>query len=444
MATARLAALCVPWLLVASPATASPKPSCDRAGTHAPSRLQGADPTGKSDSTAALQKAINAAAGGVLDLPPGHYRIRGLMLPKNGITLRGFDAELRFDGAASRSHVISIPHAASNISIIGLTIDGDRARAADSVNGIQSGGGVRNVFLCALRIANVARNAIVLSSGDQDWEVVANHIVDSGRFGIVVDFLKTPVQRLQVTDNTVNGSGEGSISFIANSGGARDMASAGVWSAVIARNSVEKNGQGISGYSPNNRDILVEDNRISATGDGSKGHAAHWGGERLKILNNVARDTTLSAIMISAWPNANPQPTSTFEVRGNVIERVTSSRSGSGILIQNASRGEVSDNRITGFAASGISITGATFGKSQEVASQIAVLRNRIVGGSTVCDAERDKLQSGISVAFAERISIVSNSVERICAAAFVLNRVSFESWRDNLADGKPFEPRRQ
>src|SRR5688500_9043908 len=99
MATARLAAFCVPWLLVTNPAATSSKPSCDHAGSHVPIGLQGADPTGKSDSTVALQKAINAAAGGVLNLPPGNYRIRGLVLPKNGITLRGFDAELRFDGA---------------------------------------------------------------------------------------------------------------------------------------------------------------------------------------------------------------------------------------------------------------------------------------------------------------------------------------------------------
>jgi pectin methylesterase-like acyl-CoA thioesterase len=66
----------------------------------------GADPTGKTDSTAAIQNAIDAAAaagGAVVDLPAGTYRIQpakgnryALCVRNNGIVLRGAGREKTF------------------------------------------------------------------------------------------------------------------------------------------------------------------------------------------------------------------------------------------------------------------------------------------------------------------------------------------------------------
>ena len=66
----------------------------------------GADPTGKTDSTAAIQQAIDAAAaagGGVVDLPAGTFLVRpeagnryALCVRKSGIVLRGAGPEKTF------------------------------------------------------------------------------------------------------------------------------------------------------------------------------------------------------------------------------------------------------------------------------------------------------------------------------------------------------------
>jgi hypothetical protein len=51
----------------------------------------GAAGDGATDDTAALQRAIDAAAeqGGVVYLPPGHYRVSGSLTVKPGVTVRG-------------------------------------------------------------------------------------------------------------------------------------------------------------------------------------------------------------------------------------------------------------------------------------------------------------------------------------------------------------------
>ncbi|MCU0728406.1 MAG: glycoside hydrolase family 55 protein, partial [Planctomycetes bacterium] len=75
----------------------------------------GADPTGATDSTAAIQKAIDAAGsagGGVVFLPAGLYRVDGILtVEAPGVVLRGQGPErsrlafTKSEGMSNRSHL---------------------------------------------------------------------------------------------------------------------------------------------------------------------------------------------------------------------------------------------------------------------------------------------------------------------------------------------------
>lgn len=62
----------------------------------------GADRQGKSDSTDAIQSALDAAAkekGGTVYLPAGRYRVGGRLSVRGGVTLRGKMWGVAFDAA---------------------------------------------------------------------------------------------------------------------------------------------------------------------------------------------------------------------------------------------------------------------------------------------------------------------------------------------------------
>jgi hypothetical protein len=80
----------------------------------------GADQSGRTDSTASFQSAINAAGnagGGVVFIPAGHYRINGeLTITRSGVVLKGAGpglTKLRFSSSKTE-----VPHIGFNGSII--------------------------------------------------------------------------------------------------------------------------------------------------------------------------------------------------------------------------------------------------------------------------------------------------------------------------------------
>lgn len=83
----------------------------------------GADPTGSADSTAALNNALAAAAGKVLIIEPGVYKIgaSGLNPISSGTMIWGYGATLRLSAAATNDTLRAV--GASSITILGLTVD---------------------------------------------------------------------------------------------------------------------------------------------------------------------------------------------------------------------------------------------------------------------------------------------------------------------------------
>ncbi|MDP3294481.1 MAG: glycosyl hydrolase family 28-related protein [Nevskia sp.] len=132
-----------------------------------------ADPTGVKDSTAALQTAVDRAAGGCLLIPRGRYRIsRPIAIEKSGLGIVGESVRGEallgsvlfksddFKGDALLRAVRSDKVRVHGLSISGITVDGRR----------QPGSG-----LLFANVGNVVLDSVVVS-GCSDWGV----IVDGG------------------------------------------------------------------------------------------------------------------------------------------------------------------------------------------------------------------------------------------------------------------------
>jgi hypothetical protein len=386
-------------LLSAAPGRATPV-------TLDPSRFPGADPTGQSDSTQAIQAAVNEAAGDVLILPKGVYTVTSIVVPTNGITISAKGAKLQLASSATEgTPIVRLPATASNIEITGLEIDGDAQSNANfrKISAIKSLGETSHVNLKSLYIHDIPLSAIELSDGDFDWSVTDSRIDRVGRHGIAVDFVQKQTHDLSFTGNTISNCGFGPIDIVAGNGlgGPNDSgatASAGAANVTISRNTIRHNGLDIAAYSPNNRNITVSENRIEDNGIvDSMGHAIHLGGSNLTIRDNVARNTAISAIVVSSWPNPNPTPAEGFNISGNTIEGVLSAKNSKGILVQNASVGTISGNRISGTRECPIQVTGDALGHGGPRVHDIVISNNVIqdnlnLGRRGVCVVSADSV----------------------------------------------------
>ena len=108
------------------------EPSADLAGPIIDVVAMGADPTGASDSSAAIQAAIDAASvgGGIVSIPAGLYRADGaLRVEASGVVIRGEGADLSriyFTTSASMSQ-------RAHLSIVGaVSSDLELALASDA------------------------------------------------------------------------------------------------------------------------------------------------------------------------------------------------------------------------------------------------------------------------------------------------------------------------
>jgi hypothetical protein len=115
-----------------APGSALPTQSFD------PVALHGADPTGASDSTAALQATIDdaGAQGGIVQLPPGLYRVDGrLTVTRSRVVLRGAGAgQTRLYFTRTVDSDTSLNYGA-HLSIHGTpTTSGNAPLAADAAN----------------------------------------------------------------------------------------------------------------------------------------------------------------------------------------------------------------------------------------------------------------------------------------------------------------------
>lgn len=380
----------------------------------------GLDPSGTTDSTAALQQALNAAAGKTMILTKGVYRVTSLTLPKEGIRIAATGAKFELgDNATDGQPMMRLAAHSQGIEIDGLEIDGrapiiphlkDLREAMQTPNakiihparisGIVSEGHVSDVHLKNMTFRNLPQNAVELSNGDSHWEFSNNRIEGTGRHGFVVGFVTEQVHDLSVHDNHIVNCALSPISIIANS---NEINSAGAAHVDIQRNYVSRNGLDLNGYSPNNRNITISNNVIEDNGVlNVMGHAIHFAGTNIIITKNIARNTAISAIVISGAPNSNPTPGEKFEVSDNVIETVLSTKNSKGILIQNTSSGRISGNKISGTKECPIEVDGNALGHGGPRIHDIAITDNIITKSPLMGD-------QGVCASNAENLTIKNN-----------------------------------
>jgi hypothetical protein len=364
------------------------------------------------DHTDQLQKQITNAARGILILSPGDYWIDHITLPAEGIILVGSNTVLRRSRTVDISRdFVTIPSHSNNISLVNMTFDLDSSTTNTHANAIASQGNTKYITICRTTIRHVPRNAIVIRSGDRNWRIQRNDIEHVRRFGVVVDFLKTPAHNIIVKENNIRWVGESPIAFIASSGGENDQPSAGVIGSTIAGNKVAHTGQGIGGYSPNNRDVNIVSNRIEHVGIGRiGGHGTHWGGTNIHIKNNIIRNTNLSAIFFAAWPNGAARKSGFFSITGNSIHNVTANRNGQGIAIRQAPSGLIARNTIQ-----------SAFGPSIDIQNNISttdIERVILVSNIIIRDRCHNQSKSAREIILSTRSISIGTIVRDLCGTA--------------------------
>lgn len=103
----------------------------------ATSATYGADKTGATNTHVALQAALTAAAGGVLVIPPGSYRVGDLLAGPSNITIWAYGAKfLSYDTDLGNSNGAGNPILqftdATNVRVYGLELDGRQTAWASS------------------------------------------------------------------------------------------------------------------------------------------------------------------------------------------------------------------------------------------------------------------------------------------------------------------------
>ena len=210
-----------------------------------------------------------------------------LTLPRNGVDIYAAGAKLVLNGdRVDGEPILSMPEGAKDIQINELQIDGRSGVLTQftRISGIVSSGHVSNLFLSDMYIHDIPLSAVELSNGAANWEIANNRIEHTGRHGIAVDYITEQARNLHFHHNHIDYCALSPMTIIAGNGdgGAGDpnaKASAGAENVTISDNYVSHNGLDISGYSPNNKGVVITRNTIEHNGIlNVQGHAIHFAG----------------------------------------------------------------------------------------------------------------------------------------------------------------------
>jgi len=309
----------------AGPAVARDEPTA-RAEIDAASL--GVRPNAELDQSAALQRAIEraAGAGAVLRLPPGIYRAGALHLPSY-TTIAGIAGATQIVMAGGPSLLSST--GSDHISLSGLLLDGANIPLPDG------------------------RGLLHLTQG-RAVRIADCEIVNSGRNGIALEAIAG-----EVTDNTVNAAADYAI-FSNNAGGLR-----------IAGNTVRGAGNcGISVWrsTPGDDSTLVVDNRIEDT-ENTSGGTGQWGNainvfraDNVIVRGNRIRNATYSAVRGNTASN--------IQIVGNACSGIGETA----LYVEFGFHGAVIANNIVDGAAVGVGI--ANF---KDAGGRLAVVQGNLI-----------------------------------------------------------------
>lgn len=185
----------------------------------------GADPTFTTDSTAAIQAAIDAAAGRTVWVPAGHYLVTGHLTLPDGVTLAGAGSRysvLEGAGVGLYGGAPSTGVHVTGLAVVGRTDHRDDATVDSGVGGafrdstiadlwiqhtkagIWLDGPSSGVTISRVRIADVFADGINLAGGVTDSTVTDTFVRGSGDDGIALWSSPATDARNTVTRSTVS------------------------------------------------------------------------------------------------------------------------------------------------------------------------------------------------------------------------------------------------
>ena len=294
---------------------------------------KGADQTGATDATAAIQSAINDAAtgstvGGVVYFPPGTYLIGSALTLKSNVILtgNGYSTILKKkDGSGTFPVIGSGGQAISNAVIEKIRINGNKSTQTNSTSGQGGielttagslGNRVDNVY-----IENTVNNAIALSGSNNS-----------------------------VTTCTIKAIGLGTTS---NNNSAIDMTGIG---SLVADNSIYTTvGQGIK-LNTGSHNSIVSDNRIY----GAQARGIYvQGSNYVVVAGNALEACNLTGILVGDAAGASGGKCLGCSITGNMIKGTTGSP-GNGILLYVGDRHTACSNNCTANAGTEVLLTNVT------------------------------------------------------------------------------------
>lgn len=182
-------------------------------GTYVPATVAvgtGIDPTGVADSTTALQAKITAAAGGLLFIPAGTYKVSSTLDVSSNTTIVAYGATIDvLDDGSAAGRMFRL-NSVSNVRIYGLKITSSNAAARTQLYGPLALFGGTDVRLIDVEVASSAGVGIYVQQTQRLW-ITRAHVHGTYADGIHVS---RGAQDVWITDPHVYATGDDAIAVV--------------------------------------------------------------------------------------------------------------------------------------------------------------------------------------------------------------------------------------
>lgn len=366
-----------------------------------------------SDSTLAIQAAINGQSSGDVTFPSGTFIITTSLTPKEGVNLVGLGGILKLgDSAETR---IIYGDGVSNVSIDDLIFDGnsgnntiDGSDAKNTVEFIDTSNStqVTKISITNCKVVDALNNAFTFGAATYS-DVRGCYIENAAQHGIatrggsILDSLYCVF-----SGNKIKGAGGAGIIPMGNSK-----------YCTVSHNTIEDtgpNGDGITCYDVANVGHSITGNTIT----NANNHGIHIGGNHISVTGNTINEVALissgaSGILVeSRSGDADCQYAS---VTGNTVN-CSNANVGAGIDVQDrASDITVTGNTVRNTASIGIRLQtgggGAISGNTIVDSGTIGIFNSAYIRCNISGNQISNSNQDGISLINADQLALVSNNV---------------------------------
>jgi len=231
----------------------------------------GAVGNGIADDTAAIQAALDAAAISTatrtVRLMRGTYVVSRVSVASR-VLVEGDGATLLHKAGALTS-AIFIPSTSADVTVRGVTLDGNTANQTVELAGIEAQGPRAIIEGCT--VYATTGKGIVLATTASGSRIYGNRVSSVGAAGIDI----AGADHVAVVANVIDVTGGAGIGI-----------ASGSQFVTVTGNVIKSSGlDGVVAYESNLRDITVSGNTIESPGN----HGIHLGGSGLVIADNVIR-----------------------------------------------------------------------------------------------------------------------------------------------------------